>query len=169
MNQDTCKLNIYTDGSAQDSNKNRGAGVVILPTDPEEKATMLSYPAGNFTSSFQAELTAINHTLKHVVSNDYHECQIRMITDSKSALQRCESITSDPRPNSWLEREALNSLKFLAERQVGIVFLWCHSHWGLWGNEEADKCAAEGSAMSQDNIPWTYHSARAKIRRRIKK
>ena len=56
----------------------------------------------------------------------------------------------------------------LGERQVGIDFLWCPSHCGLWGNEEAERCAAEGSAMSQDNIPWTYHSAQAKIRRNIK-
>ena len=165
LNHDTYKLNIYTDGLAQDSNKNGGAGVVIVPSDPEEETTMLSHPAGKLTSSFQAELTAINHALKHVASNDHHDCQIRIITDSKSALQRCESITSDPRPNSWLEREVLDSLMTLGERQVGIVFLWCPSHCGLWGNEEADRCAAEGSAMSQDNIPWTYHSAQAKIRR----
>ena len=168
LNHDTYKLNIYTDGSAQDSNKNGGAGVVIVPSDPEEETTMLSHPAGKLTSSFQAELTAINHALKHVASNDHHDCQIRIITDSKSALQRCESITSDQRLNSWLEREVLDSLMTLGERQVGIVFLWCPSHCGLWENEEADRCAAEGSAMSQDNIPWTYHSAQAKIRRNIK-
>ena len=138
-------------------------------TDSANRPRRKSYDAELPRWQLHLQFPSRTDSLKHVVSNDYHECQIRMITDSKSAHQRCESITSDPRPNSWLERELLNSLKFLAERQVGIVFLWCHSHWGLWGNEEADRCAAEASAMSKDNIPWTYHSAQAKIRRRIKK
>ena len=80
---------------------------------------------------------------------------------------RASPVTRAP-TRGWREREFLDSLMTLAERQAGIVFLWCPSHCGLWGNEEADRCAAEGSAMSQDNIPWTYHSAQAKTRRSIK-
>ena len=71
-------------------------------------------------------------------------------------------------PDSCLEKEVLDSLKIIAERQVGITFMWCPSHCGSWGNEEADRCAAEGSAMPQDNIPWTFHSAQAKITKTMK-
>ena len=43
---------IYTDGSATSSNKDGGAGVVIVNGD---QISNISRPAGKFTSSFQAD------------------------------------------------------------------------------------------------------------------
>ena len=63
-------------------NKNGGAGVVI--TDVHNNATTkLSFPAGRFTSSYQAEMTAIAMALKHLDED----------TDSLSSLTRCKDLT----------------------------------------------------------------------------
>jgi ribonuclease HI len=136
-------VTFYTDGSADDSNRNGGAGVVIVSKDSPDEALELSFPTGRWTSSFQAEMTAIEHALAYASEHCSDKARIRIVTDSKSSVERCGTMTVDPRIETGNEKAILESLRTLGAKEVQVLFLWCPSHCGEWGNEAADAAADE--------------------------
>jgi ribonuclease HI len=163
--EDDYDTSFYTDGSAEESNKNGGAGVVIVGKNSLEPPREHSFPAGRWTSSFQAEMIAIEKALEIAVGDCNENTKIRVITDSKSSVDRIDAMSQDLVAASGTESSIICSLNALGKKNVSVCFLWCPSHCGLWGNEAADKCADSGRTMPQNNIQWSYETAKAKIKR----
>jgi ribonuclease HI len=159
-------LTIYTDGSAVDSNRDGGAGILITTKD-DETTTELAFPAGRLTSSFQAEMVAIKHALQ-AVGEMGGNMRARIVTDSKSSVERLKGILRGDRLKSQTEAAIWDSLRHLKTANISLHLLWCPSHCGLWGNEEADRLAGEGSLLQQENIELTFDTAKAAIRRQLR-
>jgi ribonuclease HI len=162
---------IYTDGSAKDSNREGGAGVVYLPHTETllEKATKLSFPAGKWTSSFQAEMKAIEEAIRLVNIEATPGRPVRIVTDSRSSLDKIKSLQLGIRPNSTIEENIVKGLEEMHTTDIELEILWCPSHCGIEGNEMADECANEGSTMDQEGVNWTFETAKAAIRRKTKR
>ena len=123
-----------------------------------------SLPAGRWASSYQAELRAIEEALG--VFNERPEAKrLRLVTDSKAAQLRVGNLLPAQPCSSEEERKILIELNKIALRGAELTITWCPSHCGILGNEEADKTAAQGSKLNQQNVPWTHSTAVAAIRR----
>ena len=90
-------FDIYTDGSAINSNENRGPGVWIRD-NRTKRSIDLKAPAGRLTCSYRAELIAI-HTALNFLNDESDEANLRLegrtniFTDSKSAVERPQLAT----------------------------------------------------------------------------
>ena len=90
---------------------------------------------------------------------------VRLVSDSKSALERLQALHPAMTLESEDERQLLISLHNLHEMGLKLTFTWCPSHCGVPGNELADASAKEGTKMQQPASGWFYSSAKAVIRR----
>ena len=159
----TTKLSIYTDGSAINSNTYGGAGVIIYKDDKE--LMKICMPAGRWTSSFQSEMAALSEALK--ICEHMEDMSIRIVTDSQSTMMRLENTWTTKTPNDHIEANIIKSLEKCAQNGAKFTMVWCPSHCGTEGNEAADKLAEEGTRLEQ-NIPYTYETAKTCIRRHIR-
>ena len=79
---------IWTDGSAQEAVFNGGSGAYIQLGDSDREIS-LTRAAGSFSSSYRAEVTAINEAL-HWLADNPQTCsdarEIHILTDSQSAI-----------------------------------------------------------------------------------
>ena len=94
-------ITFYTDESAAGGNCLGGGGVVEYEIDREPHE--LSYPARRWTSPYQAELTAIEHALT-MATDKPEQKKIRIRTDSRSAVQRLESLIHNNKPDTRTEK-----------------------------------------------------------------
>jgi len=161
---DNHDIAIYTDGSAVEANTNGGAGFVITHKNGAKERH--SHPAGRLTSSFQAEMTAIDLALTAIPNTT--NSSVLIITDSLSSWARIRSLTRGEHPQDRTEDNILEHLKRHTEQHVKTTFLWSPSHCGIEGNEEADKLADAGSRMDQAGIPWSFKTAKATINRSLR-
>ena len=99
----------------------------------------------NNSSSFSAELRAIELALNHIEQDAYWRYII--YTDSLSVMQALEGEKTD----NQLVVSLLEKLSKLC-RRADIVFCWLPSHIGISGNEEADKAAKD--ALSLEILPF---------------
>jgi len=137
---------VYTDGSAAEGTTNGGSGVFITYQDGEEEH--LSFPAGAVTSSYKAELIALDKALDLVVNSNKDQPTIRILTDSKSALERLKSG-----PSAQTDRTSDNiwrNLSRLRESGSSITMQWIPGHADIPGNEEADRLASLGGQLPQE-------------------
>ena len=92
--------------------------------------------AGTKCSSYRAELIAIREALSKLTTEDLSSVtEVRICTDSKSALQTLEA-----RPAKQTEAIPIaiwESLLDLQER-THITFQWVPGHAGLQGNDMSD-------------------------------
>ena len=156
-------ITFYTDGSAAGGKCLGGAGVVEYENEPHE----LSYPAGRWTSSYQAELTAIEHALT-MATDKPEQKKIRIITDSRSAVQRLESLIHNNKPDSRTENNIQGLLEKMSHNDQHLTMVWCLVHCNIDGNERADKCAKKGSKLPQESVSHSFNTAKAVIRRHLK-
>ena len=75
------------------------------------------------------------------------ENQVDIITDSKSLLQRMKKLKLSNAPNNKAERRILTNIH--ENHCKNITLIWCPSHCGVEGNEEADEAANKGSITEQ--------------------
>ena len=155
-------VTFYTDGSAEEGTRNGGAGVVVI--DGSDTLLEFSEPAGQLTSSFQAEMTAIRTAVRQAIEK-YDKKRIRIVTDSRSSLDRIKSLTTNLDAKSALEKEILDGI---TQFEGKIRWVWCPSHCGVEGNEKADRCAARGCSLEQKSIPLNFDTAKAQIRKTYK-
>ena len=94
-----------------------------------------------------------------------HTC-VRIAKDSLTSWERLRSMQVATSLNSRTEENIMNSLQELGDKDVEVMVLWCPSHCGVWGNERADRLAAEEASKDQNQINWTFETARAVIKRR---
>ena len=160
----TSNLIAYTDGSAITGNTNGGAGVHIV--DKRRRSTInLAFAAGKFTSSYQAEIMAIDHALEVLKDNAMAQDQVLLITDSLSACQHIQDLTEGGRSNNNVELQIINNLELMSTKNILFQVLWVPSHCNITGNDIADKLAEEGNQKEQSSIRWTHETSNAAIKR----
>ena len=154
---------IYTDGSATDGVENGGAGAVVFrgATELERIRT----PAGRWTSSYRAELTALDSALAPLLRGAEGPAprEVRVCTDSQSALRR---LAEGPAAQTdVLADKVWQRLLDLADRGTHTSLQWVPGHAGLPGNELADEIAREAANLEQRDVPIDLPSAKARLRR----
>jgi ribonuclease HI len=159
---------LWTDGSVKQFG---GSGVFITTQHGEERR--LSRPAGVHCSSYHAELVAIEAALEAVGREFAVLCdaeagaEVRIVTDSRSAVQRLGAGPSDQR-SQVTDRIWSTLIRLGRDRGATFTFQWILSHCGLTGNDEADALADAGTRMEQTATNFTLDSARAVIARTLR-
>ena len=138
----------------------------VVEYENDREPYELCYPAGWWTSSYQAELTAIEHAL--TMATDKPEQKIRIITDSRSAVQRLESLIHNNKPDTRTENNIQGLLEKMSHNDQHLTMMWCPGHCNIDGNERADKCANEGCKLPQESVSHSFNTAKAVIRRHLK-
>ena len=129
-------LIFFSDGS--NKNGRSGAGIFC-----EQLELIVSSPLGQYVSAFQAELFSILECLKFCQTQNFQNRYIFICTDSKSVLQTLNSFVI----KSWLVQECSNSLNNLGQINT-IKLIWVPGHYGLYGNQCADRLAKLGSSQN---------------------
>ncbi|XP_061619114.1 uncharacterized protein LOC133472409 isoform X1 [Phyllopteryx taeniolatus] len=161
---DVFQLTCFTDGSARTGNTAGGAGVLMIHRESGETWEQ-SLPAGSWTSSFQAEMIAIEAALKMATERCEPGTPIRLVTDSLSSHQRLQTMEHEFKLKTTTEASIRELLTTLEDKQVAVEVLWVPSHCGVPGNERADQLAAAGGGMEQGGAPRHFATAKAAIRR----
>ena len=151
-------VEIYTDGSTGEEQRNGGAG-----THAVDRLGNVLYekcePAGSLCSSYNGETVAMLEATRWISVRDEQELHYVVLTDSKSLV---DALKADNwRDNhEWLSKIKTNIDKI----QAKLTILWIPSHCETDGNERADTLAKEGSKMDQSSTPVTYNIIKAKIK-----
>ena len=145
-------IRAYTDGSAQDTIKNGGAGVYI--EYPNNSSETLKIPTGKFCHNYDAEIQAIKLAAERLVHTELESQPVVFLTDAKSVLQALQS------------RKLPDIETILTEmcKQRKVTMQWIPSHCGIPGNERADGLAKEGAAGEQPDVPVTYPQKKKMIK-----
>ena len=171
---DQSSLVAYTDGSVKGGAENGGGGYTC---SLDGKVILEgSVPAGLLCSSYQAELTALLALLRAViqyVAETPEEFPLRLpgflvALDGQSVITRLSpGILAQTCP---LEIEVWQRLMEIQQMLSGrVVIQYCPGHCGVEGNERADKLAETGTEQFQADIPLPFATAKAAIRRQIKR
>lgn len=154
----TVWTHVYTDGSADAAIKNGGSGVLIR--HPDGRTHSGSLPAGERSSNYRAELTALREAARLINADEHPPPHIVFLTDCKSAIQSLQS------PSEQMERDTQRLLCDLSQR-TQVAVQWIPAHCGLAGNEEADRLARLGSRQEQTSPPVSYKEAKTLIKRKL--
>ncbi|XP_076049326.1 uncharacterized protein LOC143030002 [Oratosquilla oratoria] len=126
----------FTDGSVDRSRGTTGAAVVT-------EGQAFSRRTSDHCSTFQTEMVAIQHALRH--ATDLHEETVIIHTDSRAALQALQQTR--PTQDIALITTALSLIQNLVTAGKRVRLNWIPSHVGIRGNEDADAAARAASAL----------------------
>ena len=168
--QDNTRYELWCDGSVND-NGTGGAGYLINHFNlAQKKETVLisdCAPAGMVATSFTAEVTAMATVLRKL-SDILHQDQqtnntaaVIIITDSRAVV---EAVQCDPYRISPDTIPAYSALLQALPMFGSVHLVWISSHCGLSGNDRADRLAAQGSSLSQVQVPLPVQAVKAAIR-----
>ena len=135
----------YTDGSK--TRHGVGSGACIMMHTHIMKTRC--YGLKDYSTVFQAELYAIQQACKLIVEvkkdfkNDPDFKNVRILSDSKSALQALDRIDTDSRLVKET-KEALNTLS----KDIDTELCWIKAHVNYKGNEMADNLAKTGTKLT---------------------
>jgi ribonuclease HI len=149
------KLQIFTDGSKihKNNTSHTGCGFAIYGLDSSTGAKIIyeqSTYLGNMTTVFQAEVYAIGSAAHYLFNHRELLLAIQdidFVTDSKSALQAIDSIST----SSKLVIDCKKELDRLHEIAT-VKIHWIKAHVGHEGNEKADQLAKHGTSKINFNI-----------------
>ena len=137
LSQINC-INIYTDGSKTPAGT--GCAFVLFPPNPLS-IYHEQFKLGPDNSVFQAELVAILHSLKYLLSLPSKlitSCSINIFTDSESSLKTIFDNNTD----NDIVRDIHKYLQFYSTIS-NVTMSWCRGHSGIIGNEMADYFARQ--------------------------
>ena len=156
------EVTVFTDGSAASGLENGGGGAVVLRGSQETKS--IRVPAGRYTSSYRAELSALAGALRFLrsVTRTWRPRRVLICTDSQSAIRRLEEGPS--RQTDALASEVWQLLKSICDGGASIHLQWVPGHSGLPGNERADEVAREAAALDQGSAKIDFSSAKSRLR-----
>ena len=175
------EVKVFTDGSVKD--KKGGAGALIVWEPTAERDEQIA-AAGNLSSSFWAEMTAIKIGLERFlemceeVALDYSgefdgfgrireiPNGLALFSDSKSSILKLQGGPDDQDCSLGVEIWVL--LGKITNTGIRVKFQWIPSHVGLEGNEYADTLAALGSGFQQDHKDVNMKAAKAWISQKAK-
>lgn len=101
----------------------------------------------NHTTIYQAELFAIIKAIDAIINTPQDRCVI--FTDSLSAIQ---AIQHGVTTTNELVGIIINKL-FTCNKHITLV--WVPGHFGIFGNEQADRLAKSASAIEEVvDLPW---------------
>jgi ribonuclease HI len=143
-------VHMYTDGSATPGEGNAGAGVY---SDIFQQA----WPAGKNGSNYNGEIKAIKEALVQIKEMQIPKTVI--LSDSKAAIQSI--VSKEGRDAETLECKRL--LVWLHNRNEHVTLQWVPVHCNIYGNEEADMLAKEGSKMKQDKKALSYNAIKSHV------
>jgi ribonuclease HI len=166
------KIQIFTDGSKIHKNdtNHTGCGFAIYRLDRtmgtskiiHEQSTYL----GNMATVFQAEVYAIGSAAHYIFNHREilaEITEIDFVTDSKSALQAIDSITT----SSKLVTDCMRELDRLQE-VAAIKIHWIKAHVGHEGNEKADQLAKHGTTKINFNTEPIIPVPKTWVKNRIR-
>ncbi|GBO46887.1 hypothetical protein AVEN_244706-1 [Araneus ventricosus] len=131
-------LVLYTDGSKSDSGRT-GSGVYAKAEDGLVFRCRFRNPDN--CSVFRSELLAIREALNFALH--FENSDIYVLTASKSSIQYLKNW---PEIREKTGQEVVSKIATLSQKSR-VCFQWISSHVGVFGNEEADVLAKEGSAL----------------------
>ena len=135
---------IYTDASK--SGEGSGCAVITSPINIKKRLP-------SEFSVFSAEVYAIKEALKYIEVLGTLKSVI--VTDSKSAINAIKN-TDNNHPIIQEIVETYNKVCKIPEAE--IFLLWCPSHSGIPGNEEADEIAKNDIKLNQEDGVNIVHS-----------
>ena len=158
-------VTVFTDGSAKAGTENGGAGAIVWSGGREE--TRIQAAAGRYTSSYVAELHALNEAAKYL-EGAYPAAgpslNIRICTDSQSALRR---LSDGPAQQTERLPDEVWTRLIGIGRHHRVDLQWVPGHAGIPGNEAADEVAGQAADLPQDQVPVTYGAARARLKHHL--
>jgi len=149
-------IHAFTDGSAENAVRNGGSGVFIK--FPTRSPTSLSFPVGERSSNYRAEVQALTAATCRLIELEEQQQNIALLTDSLSALQALSSGSTDE--GTRLLQENIRVLS----QHSNVVLQWIPAHVGIPGNEAADRLAKEGSKLPQPHPPVSYSEAKTLLK-----
>ena len=157
---------VYTDGSAVDSVRLGGAGVVVTrgdaadPVRIEERMRV----AGAITSSYQAELYALMEAMLWLTENRTMWERAMIVSDSQSGLKAVQNAVCGRGED--LLKKIVAAGKMLGANGKTLVFVWVPGHCGLIGNEWADGVAKRAVLGEQKDCECLYKTVKCLWKRR---
>ncbi|GBL80252.1 hypothetical protein AVEN_92188-1 [Araneus ventricosus] len=131
-------LVLYTYGSKSDSGRT-GSGVYAKAEDGLVFRCRFRNPDN--CSVFRSELLAIREALNFALH--FENSDIFVLTDSKSSIQYLKNW---PEIREKTGQEVVSKIATLSQKSR-VCFQWIPFYVGIFGNEEADVLAKEGSAL----------------------
>jgi len=160
---------VYTDGSFTPATDRRpaklGAAALLTSSHPPSHLTSVEALHADRWGIVEAELQAIllGLWLCHPEPGKRGWNRIDVFTDSQTALHRLASPwREDFRPLRHLTLQIRQEVASLRERFViPINFWWIPGHADIWGNEQADRLAAQASERTPSTDPPPFGASKA--------
>lgn len=150
---------LYTDGSKMESGTGCGWAACVNDTVVAEDSMWL----GNEATVFQAEVLAIEQSLRWIIENCDTDTNIIIRSDSQSAIQAIQN----PSTNSVMVH-ACKLVMREAKENHRIALKWVRGHADHTGNELADYLAKKGSLMKCATVSPELPTTLAWIKRALK-
>ena len=135
---------VYTDGSVLNG-KNVGCGIYIVI--PNEGSYKVSHRLNDFSTIFQAEVSALKIAADLLTQEERTENTINFYSDSLSSLHALSSLII----KSATVKSCMNSLNRLG-RVNKVTVRWVKAHINIEGNEIADALAKQGAQAGAGQI-----------------
>ena len=138
----------YTDGPAEEAVKNGRGGVFIK--FPDGRSIRKSVATGQQSKNSRAEAYALLKAAQTLNQEERLPSNTVFLTDCWSILQSLQSPGGDQIFSNI--RQELSLLK----NKTSVTLQWIPSHYGVGGNEEADRLLKMGSKLEQSAHPGPY-------------
>jgi ribonuclease HI len=116
-----------------------------------------AWPAGKNGSNYDGEIKAIREALVKI--KEMHIPKTFILSDSKTTIQSI--VSKEERDAETLECKRL--LVWLHNRNKHVTLQWVPAHCNIYGNDEADRLAMEGSKMKQENKALSYNAFKSHV------
>ena len=152
----------YTDGSAIKAVARAGLGVWIMY--PDGSSDQVSEACGEICSNYEAENLAIQKALEHMdkrfTESPSSATNVVIFTDSKSMLQSMEGKDLDEDLDEETLQVLIKADRLKTTHDIQLTMQWIPGHTDLFGNEQADKLAKQGSLKPQPTKQTTLNTAK---------